>query len=279
MLNVERGKGKGTRMAREGNRKDSTWLNSLATLEKENHSRQKFLRISNNPEWIAICGSRVSQLVKTFLHLGFSPKMRPFLLSFFLSLSLFPSSSFFPSPPRWFDRSRGMQRAIYNASVFGSISEENYHRSLWESPFTVSSLLPFSSSLRYIYFPPWETSKASSFSTNLSRLFSFFVRTFRAFSTKCQIVTGRILRLRGRGFTCILVGRLDRFSEGTITLKDCLQGCWLERSMKYLNAPPDQSTNCYYYIFDRLHFPYFPRNSLLSWLLIQEFTSDSWSIR
>lgn len=58
--------------------------------------------------------------------------MRPFLLSFFLSLSLFPFSSFFPSPPHWFDRSRGMQRAIYNASVFGSISEENYHRSLWE---------------------------------------------------------------------------------------------------------------------------------------------------
>lgn len=147
MLNVERGKGKGTRMAREGNRKDSTWLNSLATLEKENHSRQKFLRISNNPEWIAICGSRVSQLVKTFLHLGFSPKMRPFLLSFFLSLSLFPFSSFFPSPLRWFDRSRGMQRAIYNASVFGSISEENYHRSLWESPFTVSSSFLFVSAI------------------------------------------------------------------------------------------------------------------------------------
>lgn len=201
-------------------------------------------------------------------------------LTFFLPFSLsFSFFFFFSLPSSWFDRSRGMQRAIYNASVFGSISEENYHRSLWESPFTVSSLLPFSSSLRYIYFPPWETSKASSFSTNLSRLFSFFVRTFRAFSTKCQIVTGRILRLRGRGFTCILVGRLDRFSEGTITLKDCLQGCWLERSMKYLNAPPDQSTNCYYYIFDRLHFPYFPRNSLLSWLLIQEFTSDSWSIR
>lgn len=276
MLNVERGKGKGTRMAREGNRKDSTWLNSLATLEKENHSRQKFLRISNNPEWIAICGSRVSQLVKTFLHLGFSPKMRPFLLSFFLSLSLFPSSSFFPSSPRWFDRSRGMQRAIYNASVFGSISEENYHRSLWESPFTVSSLLPFSSSLRYIYFPPWETSKASPFSTNLSRLFSFFVRTFRAFSTKCQIVTGRILRLRGRGFTCILVGRLDRFSEGTITLKDCLQGWndqWNTSTRRRINQ------QIAIIIFDRLHFPYFPRNSLLSWLLIQEFTSDSWSIR
>lgn len=118
-------------------------------------------------------------------------------LTFFLPFSLsFSFFFFFSLPSSWFDRSRGMQRAIYNASVFGSISEENYHRSLWESPFTVSSLLPFSSSLRYIYFPPWETSKASSFSTNLSRLFSFFVRTFRAFSTKCQIVTGRILRLR-----------------------------------------------------------------------------------
>lgn len=198
-------------------------------------------------------------------------------LTFFLPFSLFfPSSSFFPSPPRWFDRSRGMQRAIYNASVFESISEENYHRSLWESPFTVSSLLPFSSSLRYIYFPPWETSKASSFSTNLSRLFSFFVRTFRAFSTKCQIVTGRILRLRGRGFTCILVGRLDRFSEGTITLKDCLQGWndqWNTSTRRRINQ------QIAIIIFDRLHFPYFPRNSLLSWLLIQEFTSDSWSIR
>lgn len=54
-------------------------------------------------------------------------------LTFFLPFSLsFSFFFFFSLPSSWFDRSRGMQRAIYNASVFGSISEENYHRSLWE---------------------------------------------------------------------------------------------------------------------------------------------------
>lgn len=48
-------------------------------------------------------------------------------LTFFLPFSLsFSFSFFFSLPSSWFDRSRGMQRAIYNASVFESISEENY---------------------------------------------------------------------------------------------------------------------------------------------------------
>lgn len=201
-------------------------------------------------------------------------------LTFFLPFSLsFSFFFFFSLPSSWFDRSRGMQRAIYNASVFESISEENYHRSLWEpsvygffpSSFLFVSAIHILSAVRneqsFFLFNEL-VSAVFVFCTHLSCLFDKVSNSYRPYPS-----------VERAWFTCILVGRLDRFSEGTITLKDCLQGCWLERSMKYLNAPPDQSTNCYYYIFDRLHFPYFPRNSLLSWLLIQEFTSDSWSIR
>lgn len=198
-------------------------------------------------------------------------------LTFFLPFSLsFSFFFFFSLPSSWFDRSRGMQRAIYNASVFESISEENYHRSLWESPFTVSSFL-FVSAIHILSAVRNEqsfflfnelVSAVFVFCTHLSCLFDKVSNSYRPYPS----VERAWFYLHPCWTARPIFGRDDNF-------KDCLQGCWLERSMKYLNAPPDQSTNCYYYIFDRLHFPYFPRNSLLSWLLIQEFTSDSWSIR
>lgn len=198
-------------------------------------------------------------------------------LTFFLPFSLsFSFSFFFSLPSSWFDRSRGMQRAIYNASVFESISEENYQPiplrisvyGFFPSPFLFVSAIHILSAVRneqsFFLFNEL-VSAVFVFCTHLPCLFDKVSNSYRPYPS-----------VERAWFTCILVGRLDRFSEGTITLKDCLQGWndqWNTSTRRRINQ------QIAIIIFDRLHFPYFPRNSLLSWLLIQEFTSDSWSIR
>ena len=71
--------------------------------------------------------------------------MRPFLLSFFLSLSLFPFSSFFPSPPR-----DSTARVGCNARFITRVSSNRYRRKIITDPFENLRLrfLPFFLSLR-----------------------------------------------------------------------------------------------------------------------------------
>lgn len=128
-------------------------------------------------------GFRVSQLVKTFLHLGFSPLQRcvlSYFLSFFSFFSLF-----------LVDSHRCNARFITRET--GSISGENYSLRIRENLLRISVYDLFLSFFTSAILS--EISKASFsvgfFSTNSPRLFSFFLRTF---STKCQIVIRRILR-------------------------------------------------------------------------------------